>query len=370
MIRSCRARTGRSTVADSTRRPRKRFTVDALFIDGRPLADGVSELVIAKEIRLDRIEPDPDQPRRTFDAARLDELADSIRIEGILQPIVVRYDEPRDRYVVVHGERRWRAAAIAGIAVIPALVRDVPEDRRLIQQLMENIVRDDLNPVDRAAALRTLKQQLGDAPWETVAAAVGIKRSRLFQLLDTGKLPEPIQDDIRAGRLSEKQSRTLQNLPPVAQVALRDAIVEDGLSGAQAQRVARALRIVDPASGEADIRAMVIATIDALSPGDPSDADPGALPDASSRQLSPTGAHALLDAIAATRSGGEESRVTLARLVEAGVAPAAHRRVQRDVAVLASSLSRLSAARQKDRDAAAPLLKALRDALDALLEPR
>ena len=357
-------------MADSTRRPRKRFTVDALFIDGRPLADGVSELVIAKEIRLDRIEPDPDQPRRTFDAARLDELADSIRIEGILQPIVVRYDEPRDRYVVVHGERRWRAAAIAGIAVIPALVRDVPEDRRLIQQLMENIVRDDLNPVDRAAALRTLKQQLGDAPWETVAAAVGIKRSRLFQLLDTGKLPEPIQDDIRAGRLSEKQSRTLQNLPPVAQVALRDAIVEDGLSGAQAQRVARALRIVDPASGEADIRAMVIATIDALSPGDPSDADPGALPDASSRQLSPTGAHALLDAIAATRSGGEESRVTLARLVDAGVAPAAHRRVQRDVAVLASSLSRLSAARQKDRDAAAPLLKALRDALDALLEPR
>jgi ParB family chromosome partitioning protein len=78
---------------------------------------------------------------------------------------------------------------------------------------MENILREDLNALDRAAALRRLKQQLGDVPWEQVAEAVGIKRSRLFQLLATEKLPEPVQEAIRAGRLSEKQTRPLQGFP-------------------------------------------------------------------------------------------------------------------------------------------------------------
>ncbi|HET7092392.1 MAG TPA: ParB N-terminal domain-containing protein, partial [Thermomicrobiales bacterium] len=129
---------------------RKRFTVDALFADHRPQAVGVADLTDAKDIRLDRIEPDPDQPRRTFDEDKLAELSASIRREGILQPIAVRYD--------------------AGLVSIPAIVRDVPAERRLLQQLMENIVRDDLNAVDRAAALRALKAQLGDATWDTVAA--------------------------------------------------------------------------------------------------------------------------------------------------------------------------------------------------------
>ncbi|MEA2583361.1 MAG: ParB family transcriptional regulator, chromosome partitioning protein, partial [Thermomicrobiales bacterium] len=179
-----------SATAEAAGGRKRRFTVDALFADHRPQAVGVEDLPTAKEIRLDRIEADPDQPRRTFDAARLAELAASIGIEGVLQPIVVRYDEARDVYVIVHGERRWRASRQAGLATIPALVRDVPEERRLIQQLMENVVREDLNAVDRAAALRSLKSQLGDAPWEQVAEAVGIRRSRLFQLLGTEKLPK------------------------------------------------------------------------------------------------------------------------------------------------------------------------------------
>jgi len=222
--------------------PRKRrFTVDALFTDHRPQAVGVSDLPTAKEIRLDRIEPDPEQPRRTFDEAKLAELTNSIQIEGVLQPIVVRYEDGRDIYVIVHGERRWRASRAAGLTAIPAIVRDVPEDRRLIQQLMENIVRDDLNPVDRAAALRALKVKLGDAPWEQVAEAVGIRRSRLFQLLGTEKLPEQIQADIRAGRISEKQSRALQGLSAGHQEALRDVIIADDLPADEAMRLAREL---------------------------------------------------------------------------------------------------------------------------------
>lgn len=225
------------------RTPRKRrFTVDSLFQDTSPRAVGVTELASAKEIRLDRIEPDPDQPRRTFDEERLEELAASIRQEGVLQPIAVRYDTARDRYVVIHGERRWRAAQLAGLRTIPAIVRDVPEERLLVQQLMENVVREDLNAVDRAAALRALKAQMNNAPWEQVAEAVGIKRSRLFQLLGTEKLPEPLQEEIRAGRLSEKQSRVLQGLAPGPQEALARLIIDEGLGQLEAQKIARAVR--------------------------------------------------------------------------------------------------------------------------------
>lgn len=223
-------------------RRRRRFTVDALFADTSPRAVGTRELATAKEIRLDRIEPDPDQPRRSYDEERLEELAASIRLEGVLQPIAVRYDAERDRYVIIHGERRWRAAQLAGLESIPAIVREVGDEQRLIQQLMENILREDLNALDRAAALRRLKRQMGDAPWEQVAEAVGIKRSRLFQLLSTEKLPEPVQAEIRAGRLSEKQSRPLHGLPERAQAALAELIVEEGLEQREIERLARALR--------------------------------------------------------------------------------------------------------------------------------
>lgn len=240
-----RAPSQRAEAAEKAPRPgrsRRKFTVDALFTDTRPQAVGVQDLTEAKTIALDRIEPDPDQPRRSFDEARLEELTESIRKEGVLQPIVVRYDGERDRYVIVHGERRFRASQRAGQETIPALVRDVPEHRRLIQQLMENIVRDDLNAVDRARALRILKEQMDDAPWENVAAEVGIRRSRLFQLLDTGKLPEPAQEHIRAGTLSEKQSRALQGLPDAYQRALGDAIVDRAVPSQVATRIGRALR--------------------------------------------------------------------------------------------------------------------------------
>jgi ParB family chromosome partitioning protein len=232
-------------------RRRRRFTVDALFADTSPRAVGTRELATAREIRLERIEPDPDQPRRSYDMERLEELAASIRLEGVLQPISVRYDPGRDRYVIIHGERRWRAAQLAGLESVPAIVREVGEQQRLIQQLMENILREDLNALDRAAALRRLKRHMGDAPWEQVAEAVGIKRSRLFQLLSTEKLPEPVQAEIRAGRLSEKQSRPLQGLPEPAQTALAELIVEDGLEQREIERLARALR-ANPELAQAD----------------------------------------------------------------------------------------------------------------------
>ena len=219
---------------------RRRFTVDALFTDTSARGVGVDVLAEARLIRLERIEPDPAQPRRTFDPERLEELAASIRSEGVLQPIAVRYDEVRDAYVIVHGERRWRAAGMAGLAALPAIVRDVPEDRRLLQQLMENVVREDLNALDRAAALRTLKEQMGNPSWDRVAEAVGIRRSRLFQLLDTEKLEASVQEALRRGLVSEKQTRALHRLVPELQSEIGQRMLSGDIQARDLPEAARA----------------------------------------------------------------------------------------------------------------------------------
>lgn len=337
----------------SETRSRKRFTVDSLFADTRPQAVGVRELTDAKIIDLDRIHPDPVQPRRTFDPDRLEELAASIRAEGVLQPIVVRFDAGNDRFVVVHGERRWRASKLAGLTAIPAIVRDVSVEHRLIQQLMENVVRDDLNAVDRAAALRTLRSQLGDPAWETVAEAVGIKRSRLFQLLGTEKLSLPAQDDIQSGRLSEKQSRALQGLPEDRQEAMRRVLLRDNLTATDAMRLSKAFRDIEiPEGGDVDA---ALETLREL-------AFAKSAPELSNQT------RLLLKAIRSASSGTNGSRQhlkSLASTVNAGAFKEA--RFQGDVNSLARSLASLQTtpdARNEDVQAA---LRELRDTLDSLL---
>jgi ParB family chromosome partitioning protein len=347
-----------SAVPDGATPPpkgRRRFTVDALFVDHRPQAVGVEDLPTAKEIRLDRIEPDPDQPRRTFDPERLDELTASIRREGVLQPIAVRYDDDRDIYVVVHGERRLRAARAAGLPAIPAIVRDVPHGRRLVQQLMENIVRDDLNAVDRAAALRALKTQLGDAPWEAVAEVVGIRRSRLFQLLGTEKLPDRVREDIRGGRISEKQSRALQGLPEAHQEALRDTIVDSDLSAEEAMAIARALKRagldVDRAAADT-----WIARFRSDAPNTTQHPDP----------LSQTAALlAAIEAAAAHERGSAEALAVAANGAKAR--PFDGDRLREEVLALARTLSRIPPDELVPGGAAYMPLSMLRGTLDVLL---
>ncbi len=347
------AATAEDSVAAS--RSRKRFTVESLFADTRPQAVGVSDLPNAKEIQLDRIVPDPDQPRRTFDEEKLQELAASIATEGVLQPIVVRYDLDGDIYIIVHGERRWRASRLAERATIPAIVREVPPERRLIHQLMENIVRDDLNAVDRAAALRTLRAQLGDPPWEQVAEAVGIRRSRLFQLLGTEKLPATAREDIRAGRLSEKQSRALQGLSPARQEALRERIVADQLSVTQATALARQLKATpateseDPAAARAELAALIAAGREGESP--------------------PPTTITLLQAIRNAVGGSPAARQQLRRMTRAGTAQQFNaQQLHDDIARMAQTLARGSRA-DLSEPAVQQELAALRDTLDALLAP-
>jgi ParB family chromosome partitioning protein len=337
-------------MSDTTPKPgrsRRRFTVDALFTDTRPQATGVTDLANAKEIELRRIEPDPEQPRKGFDEDRLEELAASISAEGVLQPIVVRYEESRNVYIIVHGERRFRASQMAGKTSIPALVRDVPQDRRLIQQLMENVVRDDLNAIDRAAALRALREQLGGVSWEQVAEAVGIKRSRLFQLLGTEKLPDKAQEDIQKGRLSEKQSRALQGLPETRQDALRELIVDTSMSASTATRLARAFREL-PVDDEDDplaVRSALHHLYELVEPG---------TPEALHSQT-----QAVFDAI---RAGTSASMASL--LAAPKFDP---NRATKEIATLARTLSRLDAEKIAASPETEATLRALRDALDALL---
>jgi ParB family chromosome partitioning protein len=334
---------------------RRRFTVDAIFTDHRPQAVGVEDLPTAKEIRLERIVADPDQPRRTFDVERLAELTASVRREGILQPIAVRYDAERDVYVVIHGERRLRAAREVGLPAIPAIVRDVPSDRRLVQQLMENIVRDDLNAVDRAAALRALKVQLGDAPWEAVAETVGIRRSRLFQLLGTEKLPDQIRDDIRGGRLSEKQSRALQGLPEGHQQALRDAIVEQELSTDEALRIARALKRAELAD-DANVAAVFIANLET---------EHSAQPEREDALSQAAGLFAAIEAAAAGERGSAEALAAAAKSARSPKFDGD--RLRSEVLTLARTLSRTPSGELVPGGAAYMPLTMLRSALDALL---
>lgn len=325
----------------------RRFTVDDLFTDTRPQATGVQDLPDAREIELNRIEPDPDQPRRTFDEERLEELSASIRAEGVLQPIVVRYDSDRDIYIVLHGERRWRASHRAGVKKIPALIRDVPEERRLIQQLMENVVREDLNAVDRAAALRALKQQMGDASWDRVAEAVGIKRSRLFQLLGTEKLPDTAQDDIRTGKLSEKQSRALQGLSAAQQEALRALMVGENISAQLASRIARALKMAS--SDDADSHSVAEEQVKQLY-----------------ALIEPIDTEAMLaqtQTLLAAVQQGQSSE--LAKLL--GVPRFDEQRVAREIGALARSLTRTDSTQLTMSEHTRTSLEQLRAALDALL---
>lgn len=325
----------------------RRFSVEDLFTDTRPQATGVQDLADAREIDLNRIEPDPDQPRRTFDEDRLEELAASIRAEGVLQPIAVRYEKDRDIYIVLHGERRWRASHRAGLKSIPALVRDVPEERRLLQQLMENVVREDLNAVDRAAALRSLKAQLGDVGWDTVAEAVGIRRSRLYQLMGTEKLPDNAQDDIRTGKLSEKQSRALQGLDPAHQEALRVLMVDENISAQVATKIARALKhagaeFSSHSGAEDDVRRL-LALIE------PADTE---------AQMNQT------QTLLASVQQGKSS--DLAKLL--GVPRFDEQRVAKEIGALARSLTRTDATQLEMSESTRATLMQLRAALDALLK--
>jgi ParB family transcriptional regulator, chromosome partitioning protein len=182
-----------------------------------PTTDG------ALEILVDLVHPNPLQPRKRFDDRALAELTDSIRASGVIQPIVVR--RTGDRYELIAGERRWRAAKQAGLTKIPAVVRDATNAESLELALVENLLREDLNPIEAAEGYRQL---LADFGWtqEQLGQRIGKDRSSIANALRLFRLPSPIQDDLREGRLTMGHAISLLSLTSVEeQMKLRDEIV-------------------------------------------------------------------------------------------------------------------------------------------------
>jgi len=175
------------------------------------------------EIPVGQIEPNPYQPRKAFDKGALAELAASIKTSGMIQPVVVR--RAGAGYQLIAGERRWRAAREAGVERIPAIIRDATDVETLELALVENLLREDLNPMEEAEAYQKL---LSDFGWtqEELARRVGRDRSSISNAVRLLRLPPSIQEDLRAGRLTMGHARALLSLTSVAdQLKLRDEIL-------------------------------------------------------------------------------------------------------------------------------------------------
>ena len=180
------------------------------------------------EVELESIVPGSMQPRTHFDEASLESLAESIRAHGIVQPLLVR--RRGDGYELIAGERRWRAAKLAGLAKVPVVVREVPDDSLLEIALIENIQREDLNPIEEAQAYKKLIEAVG-LTQEALATRVGRDRSYITNYLRLLRLPDDLQLLVIEGRLSTGHARTLLALEQVdLQRRMARKIIDDGLS--------------------------------------------------------------------------------------------------------------------------------------------
>ena len=195
------------------------------------------------DIAIELIHPNPEQPRKAFSPEELDELADSIRERGVLQPILVRPapGKPQE-YQIIAGERRWRAAQRAGLKGIPALVRDLADQEVMEVALIENIQRADLNALEEARAYEAMATRFHRAP-EAIAKVVGKSRSHVANTLRLMRLPSAIQDHLTAGRLSAGHARALLDLDDA--VAIAEKIIDQGLNVRQAEALARSARNSD-----------------------------------------------------------------------------------------------------------------------------
>jgi ParB family chromosome partitioning protein len=341
-------------------------------------------------VRVDAIDPDPDQPRSTFNEDGLRELADSIRQDGVIQPIEVTQNAA-GRYLIVHGERRWRAAQLAGLETVPAVVcrRDYDDVTRFVRQVVENIQREDLNDVDRAAALLRLRKLMqeeidatpadqrvvgqtwgGKITWAKVGGRLGYSRQRIHQLIQLLDLPDEIKDAIRDGALTERDTRVYQGLTAVQQRALHRARMAGDVNAGQLRQVARLLRQAPdmtvaaaarllermdddrPPTGDGLQTADTRRAADDLSPAPP-------LPRSPADEDQPRGATLIADSLRPARVGAPTSierldwiRGHLARIDRHGLTAAERKEMLRLLKLIAEDVASLTAALKEARPAA------------------
>jgi ParB family transcriptional regulator, chromosome partitioning protein len=228
------------------------------------LSDSVAQGEELLEIDIDLIDPNPDQPRARFNEDKLNELAQSIRANGLVQPLLLRRGS-NGRYQIVAGERRWRAAQRAGMHRINAVIRSIPDSKLLELALIENIQREELNPIEEASAYQRLIHNLG-LTQDEVAQQVGKDRSSITNYLRLLKLPDDIQKMLEDELISMGHARALLGLDTKEQIRkLASQVVEKKLSVRQTEQAVQALKRAPstsspkesstPSSNDANIRA-------------------------------------------------------------------------------------------------------------------
>ncbi|EGC52311.1 putative chromosome partitioning protein parB [Neisseria meningitidis OX99.30304] len=204
--------------------------LDSLLANGADNSSGDRLTTVAvKDIRPGRY-----QARVQIDDEALQELADSIKAQGVIQPVIVR-EHGLSRYELIAGERRWRAAQIAGLTEIPAVIKTISDETALAMGLIENLQRENLNPIEEAQGLKRLADEFG-LTHETIAQAVGKSRSAISNSLRLLSLPEPVQEMLYQRRLEMGHARALLTLPVVEQLELAQKAVKNGWSVREVER--------------------------------------------------------------------------------------------------------------------------------------
>ena len=216
--------------------------LDALL--GDPIPEGLLADAQSGELRslpVEKIQRGRFQPRTQMDPERLTELADSIRAQGVVQPIVVRPNADDGQFELIAGERRWRAAQMAGLAEIPAVVRNVPDEAVVAIALIENVQRENLNPIEEAVALKRLTDEFG-MTHDAAAKAVGRSRTAVTNLLRLLDLTEEVKSLVQQGGLEMGHARALLGLPGQQQYEAARRVVAKGLSARETERLVRRLK--------------------------------------------------------------------------------------------------------------------------------
>ena len=211
--------------------------LESLFEDAAPSFESDTRI---ETLPLREIEPDPDQPRKTFDDETLAELSASIAEHGLLQPIAVR-PKPSGGYLIVAGERRWRASRMAGLTEVPVIVKDVTDEQAMELALVENLQREDLDPVEEAAGIRELMTRC-DLTQEQAARKLGKSRSALANSLRLLSLPETVLELLKSGFITIGHAKVVLGLPtPELQEEAAQMIADNQLNVRQAEALCKKL---------------------------------------------------------------------------------------------------------------------------------
>jgi ParB family chromosome partitioning protein len=194
-----------------------------------------------RTLKLDELKPGKYQPRSHMDEPALAELAESIKAQGVMQPILVR-PLAAGGYEIIAGERRWRAARLAGLTTVPALIKDIPDQQALAAALIENIQREDLNPLEEALGIQRLTQEFG-LTHQAIAETLGRSRTAVTKLLRLLELAPPVRELLAEGRIDMGHARALLALPVTRQIELAREAAHKGLTVREVeQRVSAALK--------------------------------------------------------------------------------------------------------------------------------